>query len=120
MTSIKYCGALKWVAYLFSGARKTGKFFPQPPWVRRMRRTGVHGVYALGLREAGTAQRNGFTAARTTSNDPRPPHETISLSSANNQRFARRPNGHLPYIRENQNETWGLRDTGGWHDNDEH
>jgi hypothetical protein len=77
MTSIKYRGAhLKWVAYLFSGARETGSF-------------------------AHTAT-DGFTEARTTSNDPRRPHETISFSSAKNQRFVRRQNDHLPYIRENQ------------------
>jgi hypothetical protein len=55
-----------------------------------------------GLREAWNAQRNGFTAARTTSNDPRLPQETISISLAKDQRFARRPNWHLPYIRENR------------------
>jgi hypothetical protein len=48
------------------------------------------------------AAMDGFTAARTTSNDPRLPHETISLSLANNQRFARGPNEHLPYIQENR------------------
>jgi hypothetical protein len=41
-----------------------------------------------GLSVAGNAQRNGFTAARTTSNDPLLPYETISFSLAKNQRFA--------------------------------
>jgi DNA-binding beta-propeller fold protein YncE len=35
-----------------------------------------------GLREAWNAQRNGCTAARTTSNDPRLPQETISILKA--------------------------------------
>ena len=87
-----------------------------------MRRTGVHGVYALGLREAGTAQRNGFTAARTTSNDPRPPPRKAHQPFLSKQSALCAPAewASTVYSRKSEWETWGLRDTGGWHDNDEH
>src|SRR5258708_34902362 len=35
--------------------KKCRKFRPEPPGVQRMRRTGVHGMYAVGLRAAGSA-----------------------------------------------------------------
>ncbi len=65
---------------MFSVTR--GMRLPQPPWVRRMRRTGIQGLDPLGLRGAGAAQRNGFTAAGTTTRGSRTFHVKTGVLSA--------------------------------------
>jgi hypothetical protein len=57
-------------AWSLDGACKPWKVCPQLPAVERNAFDGWPGMVTLGLRDAGTAQRNGFTAARPMTTRP--------------------------------------------------